>query len=65
MFKCNGKWRMDNYFAMPDIFKFIHVSIEEIEEYIHEYEDINLEFDYDESKLICEWENYTFRPDHW
>lgn len=49
---------------MPDLFKLIHISIKELEEYIYAYEEINFEFDYDESRLNCEWENYTFRPDH-
>lgn len=75
MFKCDGEWedgylqnneyKKDNYFAMPDIFKLIHISIKEIEEYINVNENLNLEFDYDKSILISEWEHYTFRPDHW
>lgn len=74
MFKCGGEWdsylqnddyKEDNYFAMPDLFKLIHISIKEIEEHINVHEGLNLEFDYDESRLIYEWENYTFRPDHW
>lgn len=74
MFKCDGEWddylqndeyKNDNYFAMPDLFKLIYISIKEIEEYINVHEELNLEFDYDESKIVSEWENYTFRPDHW
>lgn len=74
MFKCGDEWdgylqddeyKNDNYFAMPDLFKLIHISIKEIEEHINVNEKLNLEFDYDESRLICEWENITFRPDHW
>lgn len=74
MFKCGDEWdsylkndeyKKDNYFAMPDIFKIIDISIKEIEENINVNEKLNLEFDYDESKLISKWENITFRPDHW
>ncbi|CEG84926.1 hypothetical protein RMATCC62417_18667 [Rhizopus microsporus] len=74
MFKCGDEWdsylqddeyKKDNYFAMPDLFKLIHISIKEIEENVNVNEELNFEFDYDESRLIYEWENIIFRPDYW
>lgn len=80
MFKCgaehdwyledkDGEYKQDNYFAMPDLFKIIDISIKDLDEkrcdcYGRD-DKVNLEFDYDNSELVCQWSNRTFRPDHW